>query len=88
MVRKNPIQLTLIDKEMKTDDDGNTFYEYHYSYVGRGGEIRYKTVKRSYSKVKSGRKINANKMFDSVETTIESKDSEQLSPLDSDISEP
>ena len=85
MVRKNPIQLTLIDKEMKTDDDGNTFYEYHYSYVGRGGEIRYKTVKRSYSKVKSGRKINADKMFRS-EATYASKS--QSEDNDLDISEP
>ena len=50
MVRKNPITLTLINKETKIDDDGNTFYEYHYSYVGRNGETRYKTVKRKYSK--------------------------------------
>lgn len=77
MVRKNPITLTLINKETITDDEGNTFYEYHYSYVGRGGEIRYKTVKRRYSKVKTGRKIDADKMF-------KSKDSD----IDSDISEP
>lgn len=73
MVRKNPIQLTLINKEMKTDDEGNTFYEYHYSYVGRNGETRYKTVKRSYSSNRksksSGRQINPNKMFKSTETS-------------------
>lgn len=66
MVRKNPISLTLIDKEMKTDDEGNTFYEYHYSYIGRNGETRYKTVKRRYRK--SGRQINPDKMFKSKDT--------------------
>lgn len=73
MVRKNPITLTLINKETITDDEGNTFYEYHYSYVGRGGETRYKTVKRSYSskKSKTGRKIDADKMFESKSETSE-----------------
>ena len=74
MGRINPIRLTLIDKEIKTDDEGNTFYEYHYSYVGKGGETRYKTVKRSYvskrvSDKKSGRNIDAGKMFKSKEQT-------------------
>lgn len=68
MVRKNPITLTLINKEMKIDDDGDTFYVYHYSYVGRNGETRYKTVKRRYSKKStSGRQIDATKMFASQE---------------------
>jgi len=70
MVRKTPITLTLINKETKTDDEGNTFYEYHYSYIGRNGETRYKTVKRRYSKKSS---INASKMFDSVDTSIQSE---------------
>ncbi len=71
MVRKNPITLTLIDKEMKIDDEGNTFYEYHYSYIGRKGETRYKTVKRRYRK--AGRQIDPDKMFksqDSVDLDI------------------
>lgn len=78
MVRKTPITLTLINKETKTDDEGNTFYEYHYSYIGRNGETRYKTVKRRYSKKSS---INASKMFasqgidsiDSIDTSIQSE---------------
>ena len=83
MVRKTPITLTLINKETKTDDEGNTFYEYHYSYIGRNGETRYKTVKRKYSIRKqksssSGRQIDASKMFasqeiDSVDTSIQSE---------------
>lgn len=69
MVRKTPITLTLINKETKTDDEGNTFYEYHYSYIGRNGETRYKTVKRRYSKKSSsGSQIDAAKMFDSVQS--------------------
>lgn len=77
MVRKTPITLTLINKETKTDDEGNTFYEYHYSYIGRNGETRYKTVKRRYSKKSSsGRQIDASKMFasiDSIDTSIQSE---------------
>lgn len=80
MVRKTPITLTLINKETKTDDEGNTFYEYHYSYIGRNGETRYKTVKRRYSirkqKSSCGRQIDAAKMFgsiDSVDASIQSE---------------
>ena len=52
MARKNPIQLTLLSKESQTID-GKTYYIYHYSYVGRGGITRYKTVKRSYKLTKT-----------------------------------
>ena len=82
MVRKNPITLTLINKEAITDDEGNTFYEYHYSYVGRGGETRYKTVKRRYFKKKTGRQIDADKMFASQEIASQNETPEL------DISEP